>query len=585
MQDVNNPYRGGGISKLDGQPSSEKPWQPRTEDVNLWSHETSPDGGYYRIPAVLTTKDDVIIAFTDWRNRTDADVGLGKGDVVSVRSKRSTDGGKTWSEEVVVGNIESKNNFQSYGDVCVFEASNGDIVALCAAAGGYFNGENTSANGGSRVYMSRSTDKGLTWTDWTDNEITDQIKRTVKDAAKHGNGSEDLTTFYKGFVGSGRGLTSSRDGNLYAAMLVLLGNGNGSVKQESTLVIRSTDNGETWESVAVVHGPGQDEPKMTECGNGDLLLNIRGRAGTRIFYRSPDMGKKTWVKLNNTLQDHNCNAETIYYGKVDGKDVYLLSHPTNGRSDGRISAFTIEGDTVVPFAKKSIIKGSFAYSSLDTLSDGSVVSIDEAPGNFIRFRRFSYDWILSDVPDPSKRPPITNAPRPVTIHDFEKTKSDRDITVETDGTDINITPAGGWGGFFLPPEVKYLEFDHASDKPFAVIVGADSGNTGNYVSLFPVAAGNNKGDYSLADDTGKGGAFITNINGYNPADSSTGKFTVSVEGTTVTIKKETHTVWSGEVSALGNKTCSVPRLGLRSSWSFNGADAAFSNVKIASEAP
>lgn len=582
MQDVNNPYRGGGISKPDGQPPSEKPWQPRTEDVNLWSHETSPDGGYYRIPAVLTTKDDVIIAFTDWRNRTAADVGLGKGDVVSVRSKRSTDGGKTWSEEVVVGNIESKNNFQSYGDVCVFEAANGDIVALCAAAGGWFNGENQNANGGSRVYMSRSKDKGRTWTDWTDNEVTEQIKNTVKTAAKHGTGSEDLTTFYKGFVGSGRGLTSSRDGNLYAAMLVSLGNEDGSIKKESTLVIRSKDHGQTWESVAVVHGSNQNEPKMTECGNGDLLLNIRG--GTRIFYRSPDMGK-TWVKLNNPLQDHGCNAETIYYGKVEGKDVYLLSHPTNGRNDGRISAFAIEGDTVVPFAKKSIIKGSFAYSSLDTLSDGSVVSIDEAPGNFIRFRRFSYDWILSDVPDPSKRPPITNAPRPVTIHDFEKTKSDRDITVETDGTDINSTPAGGWGGFFLPPEVKYLEFDHASDKPFAVIVGADSGNTGNYVSLFPVAAGNNKGDYSLVDDTGKGGAFITNINGYNPADSSTGKFTVSVEGTTVTIKKETHTVWSGEVSALGNKTCSVPRLGLRSSWSFNGADAAFSNVKIASEAP
>src|SRR5690606_18951381 len=60
---------------------------------------TRGEGGYhtYRIPAIVVTHDGTLLAFAEGRKDSRGDAGD-----IDMLVKRSTDGGRTWSEQIVI---------------------------------------------------------------------------------------------------------------------------------------------------------------------------------------------------------------------------------------------------------------------------------------------------------------------------------------------------------------------------------------------------------------------------------------------------------------------------------------------------
>lgn len=124
-------------------------------------HTTSDPKQYYRIPAVLLTKKNTIIVAFDNRKTSNDDIGFANSDLIEPTVRRSTNGGKTWSENIRVGEAPT-TKINSHGDSVLFETKNGNLVIL-TASGGAFKWETEQK---SRIAVSISKDDGITWSDW-----------------------------------------------------------------------------------------------------------------------------------------------------------------------------------------------------------------------------------------------------------------------------------------------------------------------------------------------------------------------------------------------------------------------------------
>ena len=138
----------------------------------------SGQGGYhtYRIPALIVTSNQTLLAFCEGRKNSASDTGN-----IDLLLKRSTDGGKTWSEPQVVWD----DGPNTCGNPCpVVDETTGTLWLLLT----HNPGDTEEARimkgqpGGTRtVWLSRSTDDGKTWTPPVD------ITASAKDPLDHGS--------------------------------------------------------------------------------------------------------------------------------------------------------------------------------------------------------------------------------------------------------------------------------------------------------------------------------------------------------------------------------------------------------------
>ncbi|WP_302279618.1 sialidase family protein [Brachyspira pilosicoli] len=117
---------------------------------------------HYRITGILATKhaknNNKIIAIYDNRKTSNADIGFTAAANLEPLIKISEDGGNTWGAEITVGPVATSKD-TSHGDPVIFEANNGDIVVLAAAGGAWA----TAPSNPSRISVIKSTDGGKNW--------------------------------------------------------------------------------------------------------------------------------------------------------------------------------------------------------------------------------------------------------------------------------------------------------------------------------------------------------------------------------------------------------------------------------------
>jgi len=358
-----------------GQTAARKTAAEDLEEIDVF---VSGENGYhtYRIPSVITTGEDSLLAICEGRKTSRDDHGN-----IDLLMKRSTDGGRTWSEQQVIYE-EGGEAEVTIGNPCpVFDQGAGTIVLP-------FCRNNRD------VFVTKSTDEGRTWS--TPVNITDQVKKP------------DWTWYA---TGPGIGIQMQR--GRHQGRLVIPCDHREEVDGEMVKMSHtfySDDGGETWElgdSVAL-H---TDECQVAELEDGRLMVNMRNywerdggqpELGNKRVVSFSEDGGETWSDLlfDETLIEPVCQASLIRYQppRETEESWLLFSNPADKERRIQMTArLSYDGGRTWP-VERTIFEGGSAYSCLTELPGGAVGCLYEKgevtnPYRKITFARFGLSWL------------------------------------------------------------------------------------------------------------------------------------------------------------------------------------------------
>lgn len=359
--------------------------QPELSDVFL----AGKDGfKSIRIPSVVVTKNGVVLAIAEGRAQH-ADQANNK-----LILKRSRDGGRTWGAQRIIADdgANTLNNPCSVAD----ERSGRVIVMYQSYPAGFSErdgGIQPGLEGAAivRNYVVHSDDEGVTWSKPED------VTRTTKTA-------ERVT-----ILASGPGIGIQLRRGPHTGRILIPFN-EGPFGHWNVLAVYSDDGGATWRQgqpaprCNVPDGKGGEislvnEVQMVELGDGSVKLNSRKWGGKplRKVAVSQD-GGMTWstVEEDAALRDPGCMASILrcsFLGKNSESRILYSGPDSTKRDTGTIYLSRDEGKTWP--VKKVLFPGSFSYSVLTALPDGTIGCLFETDSaNRIVFARFTIDWLL-----------------------------------------------------------------------------------------------------------------------------------------------------------------------------------------------
>jgi len=328
---------------------------------------------YYRIPTIINTVDGGVIALADYRHDHPYDLGKSASNglgphVIDVVSRRSTDGGLTWQDEVMVAAGDGKNAATyGFGDPAIVRDAEGTLHCLMAAGSTSY----ASSSGMLAMGYSKSTDNGASWSKVTD----------IYGAIDKGG-----LTFASAFTSGGKGVTFDNGRMAFA----FLGKVNGTT---NVYPIYSDDKGTTWHVQPSIAYGGGDESKLEIMNDNSLLLSVRKgsyngtalRAYNRTTGDASGDGIGTWGTAANWGSEMNangCNADILYYNRstenAERPDVILhtltKAYQTY-RRDLRLYLSFDQGQTWLEAFQ--LQPGYAAYSSMQKLPNGDLAVIYE----------------------------------------------------------------------------------------------------------------------------------------------------------------------------------------------------------------
>ena len=343
----------------------------------------------FRIPALVTSNAGTLIAAYDIRYDNSTDLQRD----IDVGVKRSTDGGKTWSDlilamdmgtygyddAIAAGTMTWKdaqlNN--GIGDPCLLVDENtGRLFCFAVWAHGHhydsdnrclaWAGTGFAIDDTPQLMMVYSDDDGVTWS--APVNLTTQIKQF---------------DWRMTFQGPGRGITM-KDGTLVIPIQHQEGaerNMHGLYPLNSGIAY-STDHGLTWHAHNYAH-PVTSESAVAEIEEGVLMLSMRDETDShyRRVFTTTDLGRNWTAHSSNgkVYEQSACEASLLHVDAADnvlGKDLLLMSNPQG--TTGWRSCITIQAslDKGVTWTHRLLVDsgGSLGYSCL-TMVDPSTVGI------------------------------------------------------------------------------------------------------------------------------------------------------------------------------------------------------------------
>lgn len=340
-----------------------------------------------RIPSVLVTKAGTVLAFAEGR-AAEADQARNK-----IILKRSGDGGRTWGKLAII----AEDGDRALNNPCaVLERQSGRILVMYQsypAGVGERSGRITPGFEGElivRTWLISSDDDGITWS--KPGDLTRQTKR-----------ERTVTT-----VASGPGIGIQLRHGRHAGRLLIPFN-EGPFGLWNIYAVYSDDQGKTWRMGEVAPGGLIDTPnggqtstvneaQLVELEDGRVRFNVRRWSGKAVRKTcvSGD-GGVTWSKVEDApeLRDPSCMGSIFRYSDpADGaRSRILYSGPQSTRRDtGTVFLSYDEGKTWP--VRRVLYEGSFAYSCLTALPDGTIGCLFETDDTRrMVFARFSLDWL------------------------------------------------------------------------------------------------------------------------------------------------------------------------------------------------
>lgn len=337
----------------------------------LWH---SGDGGYhtYRIPAVVETTNGTLLAFCEGRSDSASDAGN-----IDLLMRRSTDHGKTWSDQIVIWN-DAANTCGNPAPVV--DRTTGTVWLLINWNRGDDREPDIIAGKSHdtrRVYITHSTDDGITFA--APQEITADVKATN-------------WTWYASGPGAG---IQIEHGAHAGRLLIPCDHIEAVSKKYYSHTIFSDDHGQTWQLGGTTPNDRVNECQVAELPGAQLVLNMRNYDRSnhcRQVAFSAD-GGTTWAnqKFDKTLIEPICQASLRGGSWLNnGTERRLFfSNPANSKSRVNLT-IRMSDDSGKTWPKLRVLHaGPSAYSDLVIMQNGSIGCLYEAgeksPYESIRF--------------------------------------------------------------------------------------------------------------------------------------------------------------------------------------------------------
>ncbi|MEE1621704.1 exo-alpha-sialidase [Zafaria sp. J156] len=368
-------------------------------EQNLAADRTSANF-FYRIPALTSLGDGVVLASWDGRPGSAAD----SPNPNSIVQRRSTDYGKTWGPLTIIaaGNLGTDGTAKyGYSDPSyVVDRETGIIFNFFVYSKdqGFHNSQFGNDDADRQIISAavvESTDGGLTWSE----------PRLITDVAKPGSSKTPSPGDVRSmFATSGEGIQLKH--GQYAGRLiqqyagdVQLANGTRTYQAYS---VYSDDHGATWHRGEFV-GTAMDENKVVELSDGRVMLNSRdsSNGGYRKVAISTDGGHSYGpVTQDFQLPDPTNNAHiTHLYPEAEAgtREAAMLLYTGANRAPSareNVSARVSCDDGATWPGLRTIRHGFSAYSSTTALGNGEFGTFYEA--NYtdnMQFARYDEAWL------------------------------------------------------------------------------------------------------------------------------------------------------------------------------------------------
>jgi len=319
------------------------------------------NNGYtcFRIPALINTG-KTIVAFAEGRKLGCSDTGD-----IDLVCKRSTDGGRTWSELIVIW--DAGENVAG-NPAPVFDTDSKKIILLSTWNRGDDHESQIIAGTSKdtrRVFILSSEDEGQTWSGAR--EITDDVKLP------------NWTWYATGPV-HGIQLESTSYKN---RLIIPCDHIEADTKHYYSHIIYSDDAGTTWFLGGTTPEHQVNECAVVELTDGRLMLNMRNydrSQRTRKVSYSND-GGQSWSKLeaDPDLPEPICQASLIDF-KASKKypDALIFCNPSSSTSRSNMMLKISYDQGNLWSDSLQLHEGPAAYSDIATMDKGILACLFEA---------------------------------------------------------------------------------------------------------------------------------------------------------------------------------------------------------------
>ena len=343
-------------------------------------------GGYmlYRIPGIVVTRAGTVLAYAEARKSDRSD--WHASDIIL---RRSTDGGRTWSEAKVIGAMEeafAKN-----------PAAVAKKLGQGAGAGVTYNNPVAIADRNGTVHFLFCV------------EYMRAFYMRSDDDGKSFSKPVEITGAFANFrrhwpwvvlaTGPGHGI-QLKNGRLVVPVWLSLGSGGGAHGESVTSVIYSDNHGGTWKAgeIAVPDTEETVSPNETtavQLTDGRVMLNVRSpsKAARRIVVYSKD-GARHWSApmFHPQLPEPVCFASMV---RLAAGTLVYVSPDSVGRERKNLTVRVSYDEGKTWSVKRVLEAGPSAYADLAALPDGGIAAFYEAgrmaPYETLTLGRFDFE--------------------------------------------------------------------------------------------------------------------------------------------------------------------------------------------------
>lgn len=324
-----------------------------SSEFNYIYNQGTDDFELYRIPAIVKSKSNTLLAFAEARKaRSNGD----SGDIDLV-VKRSSDNGKTWSKQITIWN-DGQN---TCGNPVPIVDDRGRIHLLMTwnfqtdKWGAITNGTGEDSR---RPYYTYSDDDGITWAQPV--EITSSVKKEKWDWYATGpcHGIQIQKGIHKGRLVAPNYFTTRESGKVTSY----------------SHIIYSDDYGKTWKPGEPTPVGGVGECSVAEIGEGTLMLNMRADEG---FYRKSCTsidGGLTWSSPQISIDQIDCKCQGSILS-IGGAVFLSNAASATERINMTIKKSTDNGKNWK--GQYTVYEGNSGYSDIVELSDSQIAIIYE----------------------------------------------------------------------------------------------------------------------------------------------------------------------------------------------------------------